>query len=87
MNNSERKIILTSLKTTLSMCEVSRDTIMEANKLLSSVFSEQPTYNDREKELKKLIYLKSEIIKECKRDIKKYHEEINQINGYKKLEK
>lgn len=42
---------------------------------------------DREKELKKLIYLKSEIIKECKRDIKKYHEEINQINGYKKLEK
>lgn len=42
---------------------------------------------DREKELKKLIYLNSEIIKECKRDIKKYREEINQINGYKKSEK
>lgn len=42
---------------------------------------------DREKELKKLIYIRSEIIKQCKKDIKKYHEELNQINGYKKLEK
>lgn len=41
----------------------------------------------REKELKRLIWLRSELIRECKKDIKKYHEEINQINGYKKLEK
>jgi len=41
----------------------------------------------REKELKKLIWLRSELIKECKKDIKKYHEELNQINGYKTLEK
>ena len=42
---------------------------------------------DREKELKKLIYIRSQIIKQCKKDIKKYQEEINMINGYKKLEK
>lgn len=42
---------------------------------------------DREKELKKLIYIRSEIIKQCKKDIKQYHEELNQINGYKKLKK
>lgn len=41
--------------------------------------------NDREKELKRLIYLRSEIIKECKKDIKKYHEEIKQLNGEKRL--
>ena len=43
--------------------------------------------NNREKELKKLIYLKSQIIKECKKEIKQYHEELNTINGYKTLEK
>lgn len=42
---------------------------------------------DREKELKRLIWLRSELIKECKKDIKKYHEELNTINGYKTLEK
>ena len=42
---------------------------------------------DREKELKKLIYIRSEIIKQCKKDIKKYQEEINMINGYKKLDR
>lgn len=42
---------------------------------------------DREKELKKLIYIRSQIIKQCKKEIKQYHEELNQINGYKKLEK
>lgn len=42
---------------------------------------------DREKELKKLIYIRSEIIKQCKKEIKQYQEEINMINGYKKLEK
>lgn len=43
--------------------------------------------NDREKELKRLIYLRSELIKECKKDIKKYHQELDMIGGYKKLEK
>ncbi len=42
---------------------------------------------DREKELKKLIYIRSEMIKQCKKDIKKYQEEINMLNGYKTLEK
>lgn len=42
---------------------------------------------DREKELKYLIYLRNELIKQCKKDIKKYQEEINMINGYKRLEK
>ena len=42
---------------------------------------------DREKELKKLIYIRSEIIKQCKKDIKKYQEEINMINGYKALDR
>lgn len=42
---------------------------------------------DREKELKYLIYLRNELIKQCKKDIKKYQEEIKTINGYKRLEK
>lgn len=42
---------------------------------------------DREKELKYLIYLRAELIKECKKDIKKYHEELDMINGYKRLER
>lgn len=42
---------------------------------------------DREKELKKLIYIRSEIIKQCKKEIKQYQEEINMINGYKKLDR
>lgn len=42
---------------------------------------------DREKELKKLIYIRSEIIKQCKKEIKQYQEEINMINGYKHIKK
>lgn len=42
---------------------------------------------EREKELRQLIYLKSELIKECKKEIKQYHQELDMINGYKKLEK
>lgn len=41
--------------------------------------------NDREKELKYLIYLRSELIKECKKDIKNYHREIDEINKQKTL--
>lgn len=42
---------------------------------------------NREKEIKHLIYLKSELIKQTKKEIKKLQEEQNMINGYKKLEK
>ena len=42
---------------------------------------------DREKEIKHLIYLKSELIKQTKREIKKLQEEQNMLYGYKKLEK
>ena len=42
---------------------------------------------DREKQLKELIYLRSELIKQCKKEIKQYHQELDMINGYKKLEK
>lgn len=42
---------------------------------------------DREKELRYLIYVKSQLIKQCKKEIKTYQEEINMINGYKRLEK
>ena len=41
---------------------------------------------DREKELKYLIYVKSQLIKQYKKEIKTYQEEINMINGYKRLE-
>lgn len=42
---------------------------------------------DRLKEIKYLIYCKSEIIKQCKKDIKELQEESKMITGYKKLEK
>ena len=42
---------------------------------------------DREKELKYLIYLKSQLIKETKKEIKQMQQEIDTINGYKRLEK
>ena len=41
---------------------------------------------DREKEIKHLIYLKSELIKQTKKEIKKLQEEQNMINGYSHLE-
>ena len=42
---------------------------------------------DREKELKRLIFIKSELIKETKKEIKQMQQEVDMINGYKKLEK
>lgn len=42
---------------------------------------------DREKEIKYLIYLKSQLIKQTKKEIKELQQEMNMINGYKKLEK
>lgn len=38
---------------------------------------------DREKELKYLIYLENEVIKQAKKDIKTYRSEIKQINAEK----
>lgn len=42
---------------------------------------------NREKEIKHLIYLKSELIKATKKEIKKLQEEQNMIYGYKNIEK
>lgn len=42
---------------------------------------------DREKEIKYLLYLKQEIIKSTRKEVKELRQELNQINGYKKLEK
>lgn len=42
---------------------------------------------NREKEIKYLMYLKNELIKQTKKEIKELRTELNQINGYKVLEK
>ena len=42
---------------------------------------------DREKEINELLYLKSELIKQTKKEIKALRQEKNMINGYKKLER
>ena len=42
---------------------------------------------DREKEINELLYLKSELIKQTKKEIKQLRQEKNMINGYKKLER
>ena len=42
---------------------------------------------DRVKEIDYLIYLKSELIKQTKKEIKALHQEKDMINGYKRLEK
>lgn len=42
---------------------------------------------DREKEIQYLIYLKSELIKQTKKEIKKLQQERDMIYGYKRLEK
>lgn len=42
---------------------------------------------DREKEIQYLIYLKSELIKQTKKEIKELQQERDMIYGYKRLEK
>ena len=42
---------------------------------------------DRLKEIDYLLYLKNELIKQTKKEIKELHEEKKMIQGYKKLEK
>lgn len=40
---------------------------------------------NREKEIKYLIYLKSQLIKQTKKEIKKLHNELDEIGKNKKL--
>jgi hypothetical protein len=42
---------------------------------------------DRLKDIRYLIYLKSELIKQTKKEIKELQQEANMIIGYKKIEK
>lgn len=42
---------------------------------------------DREKEINHLIYLKSQLIKQTKKEIKKLQEERKELQGEKKLTK
>ena len=42
---------------------------------------------DKEKEIKYLIYLKSELIRQTKKDIKKLNQELEEVRGQKRLEK
>lgn len=48
---------------------------------------EEECIKDREKELKHLIYLRNEIIKQSKKEIKQYSQEIETLNGEKRLSK
>ena len=41
----------------------------------------------REQEIKHLLYIKNELIKQTKKEIKELKIELNMINGYKKLER
>ena len=42
---------------------------------------------NREKQIKYLIYLKGELIKQTKKEIKVLHQELDTIQGTKRLEK
>ena len=48
---------------------------------------EQQYMKDRVKEIEYLIYLKSELIKQTKKEIKQLQQEKDTIYGYKKLER
>lgn len=47
----------------------------------------KPKKRDREKEIKRLLYLKSELIKQTKKEIKCLHYELDTIYGTKRLGK
>ena len=57
--------------------------------ILIEIFQKRKCYKlkNREKEIKYLMYLKNELIKQTKKEIKELRTELNQINGYKVLEK
>lgn len=42
---------------------------------------------NREKEINYLIYLKEQLIRQTRKEIKELQQEKNMINGYKKLER
>ena len=42
---------------------------------------------DRGKEIKYLLYIKSELIKQTKKEIKSLNSELEEIRGYKRLTK
>lgn len=42
---------------------------------------------DREKEIKYLLYLKAELIRQTKKEIKNLHNELEEIAGQKRLSK
>lgn len=42
---------------------------------------------DREKEINYLLYIKSELIKQTKKEIKTLQQEKDMLNGYKRLER
>lgn len=42
---------------------------------------------DREKEIKYLIYLKSELIRQTKKEIKNLHRELDEVYKTKKIKK
>lgn len=59
----------------------------ELRNILDDIMLEETLYKkkDREKEIKYLIYLKSQLIKQTKKEIKKLHNELDEIGKNKKL--
>ena len=59
----------------------------ELRNILDDMMLEETLYKkkDREKEIKYLIYLKSQLIKQTKKEIKNLHNELDEIGKNKKL--
>ena len=59
----------------------------ELRNILDDMLLEETLYKkkDREKEIKYLIYLKSQLIKQAKKEIKNLHNELDEIGKNKKL--
>ena len=59
----------------------------ELRNILDDIMLEETLYKkkDREKEIKYLIYLKSQLIKQTKKEIKNLHNELDEIGKNKKL--
>ena len=59
----------------------------ELRNILDDMMLEETLYKkkDREKEIKYLIYLKSQLIKQAKKEIKNLHNELDEIGKNKKL--
>ena len=59
----------------------------ELRNILDDILLEETLYKkkDRVKEIKYLIYLKSQLIKQTKKEIKNLHNELDEIGKNKKL--